>query len=425
MLLDFSVTNYKSIKDTQSLSLAGSHLAGPHKTMDVNFPGGGHGMLPFAIIYGANASGKSNILEALVTMKHMVRTSHNTSDRTGDLRREPFLLEKKYKAKPTVFEVAALIDGVRHDYGFSYMQDGILEEWLYSYPESRRRKLFERDGMDISFGASMRGPKKQLSSFIKKSALFLSTATQNNHEELGKLSDFFRDIFTSKAVAVEKHYLNLTFRENEIDQRTISFLNAIGTGVCSYDTRSSEIPEDRRSMLADLFKVLKKHHPDDESGSILEPDEKDVEITLGHKGLEGEIVFFDGDLESAGTRRLLVLMNSLFQVLDAGDIAIVDELDASLHTYAVEAVIELFLDKEINRHGAQLIATTHDTNLLNPKKLRRDEIWFVEKDRSGASQYFSLAEFNTRRTEVFEKTYLQGRYGAVPPRFMKSLLETG
>jgi AAA15 family ATPase/GTPase len=137
-----------------------------------------------------------------------------------------------------------------------------------------------------------------------------------------------------------------------------------------------------------------------------------------------DVVYFGGESESAGTRRLLLLLNGVFKVLDNGNAAMIDEIDASLHTHAVEAIVRLFLDPAVNRNGAQLIATTHDTNLLDPDTLRRDKIWFSEKDMHGASQYFSLAEVKRRKHEVFERSYLQGRYGAVPPNVSASLFSS-
>jgi AAA15 family ATPase/GTPase len=140
------------------------------------------------------------------------------------------------------------------------------------------------------------------------------------------------------------------------------------------------MPDDYKKMLTDLFKVINTHSPE---VSPLKADEEKFEVELGHRKLGGQSKFFAGELESAGTRRLLVLMNEIFKILDSGGLAIIDELDASLHSVAVEAIINLFTDPDFNPNMAQLIATTHDTNLLNPAQLRRDEIWFVEKNFLG------------------------------------------
>ena len=426
MLLEFSATNFKSIKNTQTLSLVGSSLKGPHEPLDVDFPGDSYGILPCAIIYGANASGKSNLLEAFRTMRRMVFSSHSQPKKNKGLTQEVFLLDEEWATMPTSFDISFIAQGVRYDFGFSFDSDSILEEWLYSYPEGRRRKLYERVGMEIQFGSGMRGAKKQLVKFLKKTSLFFSTATQNNHEELNIIAEFFSKIFMSNRISVASHVLNISFKENEIDERTIKFLNLIGTGVDSYrQVVSDDVPDEAKAMVAEMVTLFNKHGSSDVEIEMPDNFDKNMEIELCHKNAAGSDIYFGVDLESAGTRRLLVLLNSVFKVIDEGDIAIIDELDASLHTHAVEAIIQLFLDPEINKNNAQIIATTHDTNLLNPMKLRRDEIWFAEKGINGASEYFSLAEINGRKEEIFEKSYLQGRYGAVPPSFDTSNIKVG
>lgn len=411
MLLAFSVTNFKSIKETQTISMAGTSLAGPHAATHVDYPGQGAGVLPCAIIYGANASGKSNLLDAIFRMRQMVRLSQSDSQIGKKLQALPFLLDASCLEQPTTFEVSFLRELVRFDYGFTFTEERICQEWLYSYPEGRRRKLFERDGMKLDFGTGMRGAKKILESFLNEKALFLSVATQNRNSELSVVKDFFENIFAINHISVASETLAQSFLKEDVDGRTIKFLEAIGTGVCEYKMDVSEFSDEQKtvfSALGEFFANLKIPTPD------IELLQNNYEVKLGHRSVANDVVYFGGEAESAGTRRLLLLLNGVFKVLDNGDIAMIDEIDASLHTHAVEAIVQLFLNPNINTKGAQLIATTHDTNLMNPEILRRDEIWFSEKDMQGASQYFSLAEVKRRKLEVFEKSYLQGRYGAVP-----------
>lgn len=421
MLLAFSVTNFKSIRDTQTLSMVGSSLKGPHSPMPINFPGGGAGILPCAIIYGANASGKSNLLEAFTRMHSMIFTSQARTLRDEKIRWIPFLLDESASAKPTSFEVSFLRNDVRYDYGFEHDDVSIHNEWLFSYPEGRRRKLFERQGMEVSFGPAMRGSKKLLASFLKGNTLFLTIATQNEHPDLSPVTEFFDDVFALNQISVASRALNQSFAKEEVDSRSIKFLGAVGTGVCAYKLETSDISEENRKKISELVKVLAAHSDIEIPEGGIPIEEKEYEVKLGHRSTSDEIVYMGGESESAGTRRLLLLMNNIFRVLDSGDIAFIDEIDASLHTFAVQAIVNLFVDPQINRKGAQLIATTHDTNLLDPELLRRDEIWFSEKAKNGASEYFSLAEIKSRKREVFEKSYLQGRYGAVPDFLDKSM----
>ena len=137
-------------------------------------------------------------------------------------------------------------------------------------------------------------------------------------------------------------------------------------------------------------------------------------IELGHRGADGDTFYLDLDSESAGTQRLLIVLSHMFSVLDNGGLLCIDELDASLHTNAVETLLKIFCSSDVNARGAQLIATTHDTNLINPAILRRDQQWFTEKDQSGATQLYSLSDFRTRKDDNFERDYREGRYGAIP-----------
>lgn len=421
MLLSFSVTNFRSIHETQTLSMTGTSLGGPRPPMDVEYPGDGVGVLPCALIYGANASGKSNMLSAFTRLKSLIAHSHSGLEKTGRLGYSPFLLSEEASAAPTTFEVSFIASGIRYDYGLSYTEDEIEEEWLYSYPEGRRRKLFEREGISISFGQGMRGAKKVLSSFVGKTSLFLSVAAQNNHEELSVVSSFFLRTFAFNQISVASELLNRSLSDGEVDPRAIAFLEYVGSGVCDFTVETSEMSAEQKKVLGELFRVIANARGGEGDSPELKLDEKEFEVKLGHRSSKGEIVYFKGALESAGTRRLLLLMNYIFQVLDSGDIAVIDEIDASLHTFAVEAIFALFCDERVNKSNAQLIATTHDTNLLDLEAMRRDEIWFVEKDRSGASEYFSLAELNVRRGEAAEKAYLDGRYGATPSRVPSEL----
>lgn len=417
MLLSFSVTNFKSIKETQTLSMVGTPLRGPHQARDVNFPGGSNGVLPCALIYGANASGKSNLLDAFVRMQRLVLGSHSEAVGSRKLKFNPFLLDDYSEGEPTIFEISFLRDGVRYDYGFSFNDRGFKEESLYSYPEGRRRKLFERVGDELSFGPGMKGAKRVLAGFLRERSLFLSVATQNEHEELSAVSSFFIDIFSLNEISVASDFINYSFSDGQVDARVIKFLDLIGTGVCDYKVISSDMDEIKRRFIGDFVKLMATYADEDESFIDEKIEDKDYEVHLGHKNSALELSFFSSANESAGTRRLLLMMSAIFRVLDEGDIAVIDEIDASLHTYAVEAIVSLFTSPELNKNGAQIIATTHDTNLLNQEKMRRDEIWFCEKDKGGASEYFSLAEVKSRRGEAFEKAYLQGRYGAMPSRF--------
>jgi len=185
----------------------------------------------------------------------------------------------------------------------------------------------------------------------------------------------------------------------------------MGTGVVDFRWNETEISDRSAQLQTELSQMLSRI-----MGQEVEfaPERVNFEMELAHEGVDGTQTFIDLDRESAGTRRLLVLLNHVYHALDEGSLVILDEMDASLHTQVCEAILSLFLSPETNRKGAQLIATTHDTNLLRSPKLRRDQIWFTEKDREGATNLYPLSDISTKRSDNLEKGYLQGRFGAVP-----------
>ena len=414
MLLRFSAKNYLSVADVDEISLVASSLKGPECSL-VPIPGTDFSALPIAIIYGANASGKTNFLKAFSFLRRAILHSHTQGDPEGGVPRVPFKLDPAYAGKTTLLEAEFVLEGVRLQYGFECDDDAFTAEWLYAYPEGKRRRLFERKGENVEFGSHFKGPKKILVDLMRPNSLFISTATQNDHVELSQIVAFFRRTRFSMNVAVAKELINNTFKKDQVDPRTIEFLKYIGTGITGFRQKDIEIPESVRTLTKEFLEIARKHMGENaafEDGSSERL--RDVAIEFAHSGVGGESCYFGLERESSGTRRLVLLMNTIFKALDEGHLVIIDELDASLHTFAAAQILELFENPQINRNGAQLIATTHDTNLLSLSKLRRDQIWFCEKDEGGASHLFPLSDIKSRPTDNFEQGYLEGRYGAIP-----------
>lgn len=414
MILSISLSNHLSIEDRQTFSMMATSLSGETASL-IRTSALDEEVLPSAVIYGANASGKTNLLKAVGFLRGAVLHSHVQSQRDSKIPRRPFLLGGANEKKPTTIEIDFVYDGTRYNFGFGCTEDAFVNEWLYSFPEGKPRRLYEREGQEVEFGSTFRGPKKVLVDFMRPNSLFISTATQNNHEVLSQIVDFFRNLKFSMNVSVSMNLLNNTFKRNQIDERAIEFISEMGTGVTKHRQKEIEIPDNLRELSAEIFALAKKHAGEGlvevESPTI---EDHDVQIELAHRNSQGEDVFFELDSESSGTRRLLLVMDKVFAALDDGSTVFVDEIDASLHTLAVEQIFRLFHDKRTNPKGAQLIATTHDTNVLCCDLLRRDQIWFCEKDYSGASTFYSLAEMKVRPEANFQKGYLQGRFGAIP-----------
>lgn len=426
MLLRFSAKNHLSIAGTEEISLVASSLKGPECSL-LPIPGTDLSALPGAIIYGANASGKTNILKAFSFLRSVILHSHTRGNPEGGVPRMPFRLDPAREEEESAFEVEFVIDNVRFQYGLECNDKLFTAEWLYAYPEGKRRKLFEREGSSVTFGSHFKGPKKILVDLMRPNSLFISTATQNDHEELSKIVGFFRKTRFSMNVAVAKELINNTFKKDQVDPRTINFLKSIGTGITGFRQTEIEIPETIRNMTKEFVTIARKHMGDT---AIIEEEHsdrlRDVTIEFSHAGISGEPCYFGLERESSGTRRLVLIMNTVFKALDEGNLVVIDELDASLHTFAAAQVLELFENPKFNKNGAQLIATTHDTNLLSLTRLRRDQIWFCEKDAVGATHLFPLSDIKSRPTDNFEQGYLEGRYGAIPfSGDLSSIFEVG
>lgn len=409
MLLRFAVANHLSIREKQELSFAASSLRDRSDGLiDCKAVPSGS-VLPALVIYGANASGKSNLVKAIDAMQGMVLWSHTRGEPGGGVPRDAFKLDSTSSQTPSRFEIDFVIDEVRYHYGFEATDEVFVAEWLYAFPGAHRRRMFERDNSGFNFGRWLKGQNNNIAKLTRPNSLFLSAAAQNGHEQLSKVYAYFKSVST---ISIQDRSASAQFTRDDPDQRVIDFLTSINTGVIGYQKREhdmSEFQEVFREVLASVNKIS-------DATIKIEPDELDKHgaIELAHRGQQGEPFYLGMESESAGTRRLLVVFGLAYQALDAGTLLCIDEVDASLHTYASEAVLKLFCQPDLNRNGAQLIATTHDTNLMKSSALRRDQLWFTEKTPEGATELYPLTDIRTRKGDNIELGYLQGRFGALP-----------
>ena len=423
MLIRFAVENHLSIRDRQELSMVASSLQDQGADLigvnDLK-------LVPVALLYGANASGKSNFISALNFLRRTVGSSHAQANPKSKIPRAPFLLDRESKLLPTKIDVDFFLNGIRFHYGFVATAQAFTEEWLYAFPSGKKQVWFYRDSENraIRFGKNLKGSLKTIEGLTRPNSLFLSAAAQNAHKQLTPVFEYLSDFSVSYRIENRSVDAGAAFSDGSIDDRIIQFLQQADTGVMAhrFDDLISDAGIDAKSFMSDLRGILKKYAPE---GREFPPDFDETEIkkiSLGHKATGRQPEYFDLRLESAGTLRLLVLLKPIFEALDQGSLVVIDELDASLHTYLSEKIVMLFNSKKTNPRGAQLIATTHDTNLLCADNVRRDQVWFVEKDSSGASTLYPLTDIRTRGTENLEKGYLQGRFGAVPFRGSINLL---
>lgn len=384
MLLQFSVTNHRSIKDTAVISM----LASKDKSLKecIISPDGKKELLPVMAVYGANAAGKSNLLHAVLTMRDMVAGESAKLLKGQMLPQEPFAFGDSLDT-PTSFEMIYYFEGIKYAYGFSFDCQSILEEYLYHWPNNRELLVFQRNGGKYSFRENV-NEQMTLASRTPDNRLYLVTSNEWNCPQTEKAFQWFQrqltgfmgneDTLPQTIAAIrsgkdsKKHILN----EMLLADLGISDITVTGG--------------------ADNPAVMTTHRLFDADGK-----EKAYELRL--------------DQESQGTKRFFSRIGCWLEALKNGAVLIVDELEASLHPLLTRHLIEMMMDTSINKNHAQLIFTTHDAGILDLSLLRRDQIWFAEKnENTAATEIFALSEFSPRKGENVHKGYLQGRYGAIP-----------
>ncbi|MBP3224967.1 MAG: ATP-binding protein [Campylobacter sp.] len=403
MLVEFRVKNFLSIQDEQVLSLVASndneHLNSTFETPNKKFR-----LLKSVAIYGANASGKSNIIKAIDTMSKIIKASVNTQIGIK-LPVVPFLLGDNDN-EPSEFEITFFIGEVRYQYGFSATQKRICDEWLLVYETHIAQTWFERhyDGnnrkYNWKFSAKLKGKKELWKDSTRENALFLSTAVQLNSEQLKPIFNYFSS--SSDNLTTEKLYKDNKYR-NEI----VNSLKAI-----DLDIENIEVEE--KDFFIDIDKLPNDFPIELKSFFTKNAPKKMLNTLTQHLNQNGKIVKFDLDVESGGTKHFFKIIGPLLNFLESDDFTIVDELELGFHPYLTKFVIDLFNNPKTNKNNAQLIFTTHETSVLNKDVFRKDQIYFCEK-KNKATQLYSLLEFKPRKdAQNWEKSYLGGRFGAVP-----------
>ena len=405
MLLRFSAANHLSIRDEQEVSFVATsskHRDGICIRSDFS---PSRSVLPSILLLSANGSGKSNLVHAIRTMQRMVLWSHTRWDPTGGIPRHSFQLDKKYAQSPSQFELDFVLDDIPYYYRLVASDTKFLFESLCAYPKSRQQLLFERNEDGFRFGRNLRGHNKQIAKLTRTNSLYISTAAQNGHEQLGRMFRYFKAIDIIGEGDIHDAAVRDEFLSDGPDQRVIDFLRELGTGVVGY-RRTMQQHVDERMVIPQSFPyastTLKSH--------------AQIPIHLTHRNVDGQEIPLSFAYDGAGIRRLLVVLNRVFRTLDGGGTLCIDQLDASLHTRVTGAILQLFSLQNTNPNDAQLLATSHETNVLHSKGLRKDQFWFTEKDFYGVTRIYPLSDFRTRKNWNIEEAYIEGRFGAVPPR---------
>jgi len=409
MLIDFSVENYRSFRDKQTFTMIPDDGKNEvfSNSKKIN---GKYTLLTTGVIYGANASGKSNLIRAIHAMHKLILYYSERSPDKNFKEYDPFAFNSRTSQAPVVFGINFLIKGIRYSYEFSLLTNKVLEEKLSFYPEGRESKLFKRIGQEYDFGDYLKGQKVIVSKLTNENQLFIAKAALNNIPQLREVYSFFSrnlntlssfDLSESKNIlSTEIDYTDRIAstlleagRDHPFTKQFKALLNSFDTGI-----EDIEIEGDPEKMFPfEKYEISIKHSLYDDSQA------KMGNVARSFKE------------ESSGTQKLFALGGIILQTLINGQTIIIDEFDQSLHPLISSYLLQLFHDPKINTKGAQLIVATHDTNLLTQSNLRRDQIWIVEKDKTGASELFSLADISGIPKGVpYEKWYLSGRLGGIP-----------
>jgi uncharacterized protein len=418
MLLGFRAENARSFLEPMSLSLEATRISAEDVPRQVAWREGGHplSVLPAAGIFGANASGKSNVLKAMDDMRRLVLTSFRQGRPSGGIKVHNFLLGGDGKAWPTSYEIDLVLDEVRHEYGFRINSERVLEEWAYHYPHGRASMLFHRRDNEVRLGASGKAKGRASIDILRPNALFVSTAAAVEHPTLLPLEEWFRRNLLSADVdsrAVRQGFTAQLLEFEPYKDRVLGLLREADFGITG--AVREEIEPEVKDRMADE-RSAREEGDDSPNAAAASMSFEDFEVRLKHQCSEGDVDLPPGD-ESLGTLIWFGMVGPVVDALEEGAVLLADELDASLHPTLVDVLVRLFQSSESNPRGAQLIFNSHDVTLMggpDHPTLGRDQIWFTEKDNGGGTRLYPLTDLDPRKGEAVARRYLAGRYGATP-----------
>lgn len=401
MIINFSVKNFRSIKDEITIEFNASsdkdHLNFITETKYCN-------VLNANAIYGLNASGKSNIIRAMQLVDMLVYMSFK-DDKSLERVIAPFLFDSTSKNQPSEFNINFIHNEVRYEYGFTADKKQIYSEWMYTYPNKKAQLLFTRelsnDVYDYKFGTNYKGERESIKKLVPKSALFLSVARSLEQKSITGVSDWFSKLsieLANRHTEMDKQRAIDYIEENTITkEEMIAFLISADISISNFDIKEETVivPEDFPDALKEFI------------------SDKNKEVITQHfvAGQSYSLNFSD---ESSGTQQVFNFAAQIIRVIKNGGVLVIDELNSFLHPLLVKHIVGLFGNLKTNPKHAQLIFTTHETSIMTTSFLRRDQIWFCDKNKEQSTMLYSAQEFSQRKTDNLEKAYLAGRYGAIP-----------
>jgi AAA15 family ATPase/GTPase len=406
MIVDFSVQNFHSIKNLETLAMNAASIVSRNNQLEAT------NLIPFSkklsllktkAIYGANASGKSSMIQALSRFMNIIVNSVKDESVLSSL--DSFRLSDETNFAPTYFQLTFIHKNILYRYGFESFMEEVRSEWLYGTPGKKEVPFFTREGQEIKInenqfqeGAKVVGLYKDAENDIaRKNSLFLSVVRSFNQGLAREIVDYFGGYIIISGLS--DYYMHVSAQEyigdDDTRRKMAEMLKLADTGIEDV-TREEYEKENPDGTKEKRYRVVTKHKGFDKDGNISKPVDLNMFI-----------------MESEGTKKMFEISPAIFQSLEQGSVLIIDEFDARFHPLLSRKIVELF--NSPSNLAAQFIFATHDTNLLSPQLLRRDQICFVEKDKQGASHFYSLADFKGVRNDAsYEKDYIAGRYGAIP-----------
>jgi uncharacterized protein len=438
MLIEFSVGNYRSFKEKVTFSMVAANLVSQDKNLDSNnifAVDEGLSLVKSAAIYGANASGKSNLAKALQFMMWFMINSFKETQSTDEIWVEPYRLSTETEDRPSFFEIVFLLDGQQHRYGFTADRQRVISEWLYYIPKIRETKLFSREYNDFDIARIYKA--NGIPERTRSNALFVSVSAQFNVEKSALILDWLMNQFilvsglndnqtTLKYIFNQEVSVEVMQLLNRLDLDIVGFRLQQFTGsfdefIDEHQKKNGNVSEAEAAIMRDGYDFGLKHQNEHVTANKI----KTLHRKFNHKGEQVALESFSLlENESDGTQKLFMLASILLYAIKHGSVLVIDEFDARWHPLMSKAIVKLFNSNETNPKNAQLILMTHDTNLLSNKIFRRDQVWFTEKDRYGATALYSLAEYKVRNDASYGNDYIKGKYGAIPYiQGLESLIE--
>ncbi|MCC7224481.1 MAG: ATP-binding protein [Chitinophagales bacterium] len=416
MIIEFSFGNFRSFKTMETLSMLAANIVARDRALDESNTFAASDKLKLLhskAIYGANASGKSNIVKAIFAFVQIVKNSVK-NENTIKHHVQPFELNAANAEEPTYFQLMFMHQNVPYSYGFEVDKGVVVSEWLFGSPKGRVVSYFTREGNEVSVKNAFKSarPFVQLSkndSIVGSSALFLTTLSALNNKVAKDIINTISEIvvLSNLKEPIFKYHLIESVGQESTKKRILALaksadIDLVDLNIVEKDksTFLQQFPEEVREMFKDINIT--------ELQSIRHQYADNGEIT-------GKVVSDYDEWESEGTKKILALSPILMQVLSAGSTLIIDEFDSRLHPNLSEQIVSLFNHPSTNPKHAQLIFVTHNTSFLKPDKLRRDQICLVSKNRYGNSTLSTLVEFKGIRNDAsYDKEYRQGAYGSIP-----------